>query len=381
MADQIIALLGRRELPTDGVEDYCGFLKRALATRGVEMRISRVEWDKHGWSKALAPFRHQGRDGGGSWIVVHYTAMAWSRRGFPVKILPLLATLRRSGVRFAVVFHESSRQPAGRRFRDKFRGACQDFVIRRAFRIAGKAIFTVPLEHVAWMPDDRAKAEYIPIGANLPERGSDRKPIATGGRKTVAVFCLSPAPNRILELADLSRAAECVGRVSRGTRFIIMGKGSEEARQQLESVFAEKGVDLMVLGRLPAAEIAERLASADVLLYVYGHVSQTRGSVLAGVACGLPIVGYAGATREPIHDAGIELVPYRDREALSAALVRVLSDDVLRAELRRKSRAAQESIFSWNCIAQKYIAALRLEPHASERTPQAQADRVLHSTD
>ena len=31
-----IALLGRRDMPTDGVEDYCTFLGRALAQRGAE---------------------------------------------------------------------------------------------------------------------------------------------------------------------------------------------------------------------------------------------------------------------------------------------------------------------------------------------------------
>jgi len=71
-------------------------------------------------------------------------------------------------------------------------------------------------------------------------------------------------------------------------------------------------------------------------------------------------------------------VPYRDREALAAALVRVLNDDSLRAELRRKSRDAQRREFSWNAIAQKYIDALDLKCIATDPLPDTpNANQVL----
>ncbi len=44
-----IALLGRRDMPTDGVEDYCTFLGRALAQRGVTLNLTRVDWFGQGW--------------------------------------------------------------------------------------------------------------------------------------------------------------------------------------------------------------------------------------------------------------------------------------------------------------------------------------------
>ena len=281
-----------------------------------------------------------------------------------------------------MLFHEAARQPVGPRLRDKIRGTCQDWVIRRAFRATDKAIFTVPLEKVGWLPRTQAKAAYIPIGANIPEATFHREPRDPDHNgKTVAVFCLSLNSNRELEVADLAHAAQRVRQAVGPVRFVVLGKGSEEARTEIESAFQGLDVELTVCGRLPADQISETLASADVLLYLYGYVSQTRGSVLAGVACGMPIVGYIGKAREPIHEAGVELVPYRDREALAAALVRVLSDDALRAELRRRSREAQQRLFSWDSIAQKYIRALNLEYLATEKATHAppSIDRVLHS--
>ena len=48
-----IALLGHRDTPVDGVEDYCTFVGRTLAERDVELQISRVPWAAQGWIAAL----------------------------------------------------------------------------------------------------------------------------------------------------------------------------------------------------------------------------------------------------------------------------------------------------------------------------------------
>ena len=53
-----IALLGRQDKPTDGVEDYCLFLGRALASQGIELEQVRVRWGEIGWIGAL---RHLSR--------------------------------------------------------------------------------------------------------------------------------------------------------------------------------------------------------------------------------------------------------------------------------------------------------------------------------
>jgi glycosyltransferase involved in cell wall biosynthesis len=364
MEPSLIALLGRREKPTDGVEDYCKFLSEALGRQGISTKLARVEWEELGWISALRKLRKQSSDWRGAWVVVHYTALSWSRRGFPVGVLFVLAALRRRGLRCAVLFHEAAHQSGRSRLRDRIRGDFQDWVIRGCFHRADKAIFTVPLDLVPWLRGDFSKACYIPIGANIPERIAARASdqIRGGGRDsgasaTVAVFCISPGDNRFVEIAEMALAAERVVHSTGKVRFIVLGKGSTEAREEISAALREKGAEVCVLGQLSAEQVADSLAGADVLLYLTGWVAQNRGSALAGVACGLPIVGYSGASHEPIQEAGVELVAYRDREALAEALVRVLTDDVLRSELRRKSVVAQQRHFSWDSIAGRYASA------------------------
>ena len=106
--------------------------------------------------------------------------------------------------------------------------------------------------------------------------------------------------------------------------------------------FFGTNVAVEVLGLVSAEELSQSLASADVQLFVRGHISNRRGTAIEGIACGLPVVCNAGPeTGWPITEAGLLSVPLGDREALSAALERVLTHDTLQDSLAERSRRAQ----------------------------------------
>ena len=56
-AKRIVALVGRRDEPTDGVADYCAWLGEAMGHYGYEFEVFRVEWPERGWRAALAAWR------------------------------------------------------------------------------------------------------------------------------------------------------------------------------------------------------------------------------------------------------------------------------------------------------------------------------------
>jgi len=161
----------------------------------------------------------------------------------------------------------------------------------------------------------------------------------------------------------MASAMRTASRGGERLHLMIVGRGSSEIRPRVEAALAGSGVCVTATGILPADQIARRLSSADALLFVSGCVAQTRGTALAAVACGIPIVGYAGAVDgSPLVEAGLELAPYRNREALAGALARVMGDATLRNELRRRSAAAYRKYFSWDAIAEQYAAACLIEP-------------------
>jgi glycosyltransferase involved in cell wall biosynthesis len=356
----MVALLGRRDEPTDGVEDYCTFLGRALGARNIELRLARVPWIEKGWIEGLRWLAQESAAWRGKWVIVQFTALSWSRRGFPFFALAVLAILRRSGALAAVVFHEPYRQ-GGSRWIDRFRGACQDWVIRKLYRGATKAIFADPLGTIAWLPKNDAKSAFIPIGANVPEptTRTDFSGAQDDKAKTVAVFCLTEAPKQKLELADISYAVQSAVANGSKLRVVFLGRGTEEAREEIARVFSKVPVEVSMLGILGDDVVSETLARSDAMLCVRDQITPRRGSVIAGIACGVPIVGYAGAAEgTPLAEAGIEFVPYRDREALGRALSRILTDPDLQKRLRERSLNAQQKFFSWAQIAASYFAFL-----------------------
>ncbi|MFZ3380510.1 MAG: glycosyltransferase family 4 protein [Candidatus Acidiferrales bacterium] len=370
--NSVVALLGRPDTPTDGVADHCAFLGRALARRGVDFSIVRAPaLDKSGM-RALWRLWKFSADWRGKWVLLQYTALGWSRRGFPFGAVAAILLMRIRGVRCGVVFHEPFRQGGDRdlAWKDTFRGACQDWVIRALHRFSQMSIFTLPLSKISWIAAEDPKAFVIPIAANIPEEfpgaNSALRVANSSNVKTVAVFCYTPGPNAVQEVADTVQAIRAARSQGIAVRLVAVGRSTTEMRAEIESGLAGSGTELSIFGMLPAEEIAAHLSAADVQLFVCGPVSQRRSTALAGIACGLPIVGYQGlAEGTPIAQAGLCLVPYRDSNALSAALTRVLQHDEFRAELRRKSRAAHTKYFSWDAVASHYLEALGVDARAA----------------
>jgi glycosyltransferase involved in cell wall biosynthesis len=114
-----------------------------------------------------------------------------------------------------------------------------------------------------------------------------------------------------------------------------------------------------VRGILPAEEVAREFYAADALLFIRGVVTPQRGSAVAGIACGLPIVGYRnGAISDPLKEAGVEWASWNDRASLVRGLIRVLSDPARWMELHKRNLDLQKNTLSWSRIADRYRAIL-----------------------
>jgi len=355
-----MAFLGHRDSPTDGVEDYCNFLGEALRRRGVELRMERLRWSEDGWLPALWRLSRDSASWRGHWVLLQYTAFGWSRYGFPFGAVAAIAILRRRGARCVIVFHDGNSHPSNSVV-EHCRRISQQWVLRQAYRMTESSIFTLPLNRVGWLMKVPDKASFVPIGANVPSlnhcdqfatRSSEHIP-------TVAVFGVTEPPNGQLEIETVAYIMRLVAASLEGIRLLVFGRGAEAAEGPLRQ--ALQGVPLMldVRGILEAKQASQVLASSDALLFVRGQLSGRRGSALAGVACGLPIVGFIGPeTAFPLTEAGLELFPEGDREGLSRALIHILSDSGYRKELSRRSFYAQENYFSWDKIAQAFVGIL-----------------------
>lgn len=360
-AERIIAMLGRQDEPTDAVEEYCEWLGSALAPYGFKLETHRVRWVRKGWSEAQVELREKAADWRGCWVLMQYTALSWSHRGFAFEALRVMQVIRQSGARCGVVFHDAIPY-AGERIIDRLRSLCQIRIMRQLCEVSDLSILTTPAERLSWLPSRPVKAVFIPVGANLPalSNGLSAKSHALSDPPTVAVYCLSGGLSAAAETQDIAAAVNRAAMNIPRLRLLVFGRNALELRDGLARAVDSSRVSLETRGIIPAAEVLTTLSGADVMLFVRGPVSNRRGSAIAGIASGLPLVAYSGLeTAAPITEAGVELVPLGDREALGVALEKILTDETFRRSLAARSVRAQEQYFSWPAIAARYAATLR----------------------
>lgn len=363
----VVALLGRhQDLPagTDAVETYSKLLGDALTRQDCPTTLVRLRWDEMGWPRAMRWLWQQSRAWEGQWVLVQYTALAWSRRGLPFEFLTMLYLLRRRGTRVGVVFHDPQGYP-GRRLLHRARRVWQHCVMRAAYGMTDLSVLTVSLKPVPWLPKNPEKAVSIPVGSMVPAVDGTVEeagwPARKSDEKTIAIFCVT-GRTQTEEVADIAYVVQRVTQTIPRLRLLVLGGGAEDARDVLQQALASIPIQVCVLGLLPAAEVSRRLVASDALLFVRGAISGGRSSAIAAIACGLPVVAYAGPeTGHPITEAGVILVPLGDRSALANQLVRVLKDSTVWTALHQRSLLAQHRYFSWDAVAARLLAKLVFE--------------------
>ena len=364
-AQRVIALLGRRDEPTDAVEEYCRHLGAALASHDLQLEIRRVGWNERGWPASLEALRLEAEAWRGTWVIVQYTALAWSARGFPGRIARVFRLLRKAGARIAIVFHDV--EPfAGTRLVDRIRRRVQLGVMRDAAAFSDVNIFTIATDCISWLGDALPAKESlaIPVGANLPFPFEPQSHDELHSPPVVGVFSITGGAAGDRETRDVVRALRYASEKLGKLRLLVFGRHAEVRESVLRDGLRGSPVDLTVEGVVEGHTLVKRFADLDVLLFVRGTISSRRSSAIAGIACGLPVVGLRGReTAAPITEAGVVLLPVELEETvlqsqLGDAIVSVLSNLSFRRELALRSSAAQEKYFAWQAIATRFADVL-----------------------
>lgn len=360
---RVICLLGRRDEPTDAVEEYCQHLAEALAAHSFHGEIRRVPWDQHGWAASLDALRLQAESWNGVWVLVQYTALAWSARGFPGRFLRALRILRKAGARIAVVFHDA--EPfGGSRVIDRFRRAAQVRLMRNAIDFSDRAVFTVPPDRLSWLSQPPENSSFIVVGANLPQPLFRQDHSALHHPPTVAVFSITGGAAGDREARDIVAAMRIASGKLGKLRLLVFGRHAELREPALREGLRGLLVELSVEGVVAGDQLVEHFASSDVLLFLRGSISSRRGSAIAGISCGVPVIGLQGhETAAPLTGAGVVLLPDGlESPALQSqiadALVKVLTDHAHRSDLIQRNRQVHEEFFSWPAIASRYAEFL-----------------------
>jgi glycosyltransferase involved in cell wall biosynthesis len=210
------------------------------------------------------------------------------------------------------------------------------------------------------LPRVRARVTEIPIGANVPgpapgddgARGRALLGVAAGVPLLVHFGLVGPGKG-LETLLD----AVAILRGDRKVALAIVGDTRPESRGYRDALAARAaalGVQDAVLwaGRRTAEDVSRIIRAADVYVVPFDDgASIRRGSLVAGVALGVPVVSTAPAVPSAyLGDDNVALVPRRDPEALARRIRGLLDDPVAAARLAAAAGTLAARV-SWPAIA------------------------------
>ena len=370
-------LTGEYSPDPGGVSDYSRIVARGLAAAGDEVRVyapprrGGIDPDDPGIAVRRLPGwfgprslvfleRLLGKRPRPDRILVQYVPHAF---GFKAMNLPfalwVASRLRRVAPVWAM-FHEVAFPFRWRPVTHALLGAATRMMARLVAGAADRVFVSVPawgnlLKRVC----PRAKpAEWLPVPCNV---ATDADPVAvtavrarfaTGGSLVGHFGTFGVSVAEILEPA----AVELL-RLVPGATILFVGRGADSFRTRFTAAHPGFAARVHATGELPPAAVSAHLRACDLLLQPFPDgISSRRGSAMAALANGVPVVTNLGTLSEPLWAGGaVAAVTSPDPVALANLAAALLGDTVTRAEFGRRGNALYRNTFA----AEHSIAQLR----------------------
>jgi len=333
-----------------GVHDHASLLAAALADRGWtgELRwlsrsgkqIAGERTDLRGWARMLTD--ELGRTPPDA-VLLHYSVFAFSHRGVPVFVRPVLGALRGRQVPLVTFMHEFAYPWRMGAARGKVWSATQRLALIELVR-ASAAIVVSSDARAEWFRSRlwlaRRPTFVAPVFSNLPP-GADRAP---DGDRAARVGLFGYAHEGVAVETVLD-ALRLVRDDRRELELVLLGAPGRDSPggARWQQAAAERGLSeaLGFSGQLPAQELADALGRSTAIVFAErGGPTSRKTTLAAALASGRPVVALDGRNSWPeLLRAGAAVVVPPDAQSLASALARLLADRCERERQGERGRA------------------------------------------
>ncbi|HTC71529.1 MAG TPA: glycosyltransferase [Solirubrobacteraceae bacterium] len=291
------------------------------------------------WTKRLGPELQAAKPDA---LLLHYSVFAYSFRGFPVFVHPLLSVIRDLGVPTVTLLHEY----AYPWHRGGVRGAgwalSQRALLYEVMRTSAAVLATTDfradwLSTRSWLPD--RPIALAPVFSGLPRASAAAPDAAEREARVLGLFGWGHEGVAIEIVLDALRALQDRGIEAELVLLGAPGRGSAAGESWLAAADGRGIVrPLELSGMLAAQDLADRLTSCDVLLSAdrIGPTSR-RTTLAASLAAGRPVVALDGRhTWRELRQAQAALIVEPRADALADGLAELLRDAEARAQLAHR---------------------------------------------
>lgn len=299
-----------------------------------------------------------------AWILLQYMPFSYGRWGFAPKLVRDAITLKRTtGALFGVMVHEA--WVAMDTWRTGVMGAYQRLQLRSLLLIADVIFVSTGYLRAAL----GSRAVHVPVGSNITPiakpRHEARRELGIADEFVVALFGTGN-PHRVLKHPEAAISGLAAVRGAAKLRVFNLGAGAGPLQ-----VPSEVRVDTP--GGLPAHDISRHLLASDVLLLSFSDgISTRRGTLMAGLAHGVPVVGLRGISTDDVltaHPEAVVLTPVGDPVAFADAVLALTGDPQRLEQTGRAGAALYAECFDWPVIAERVTTVLEDARHCSRPRP------------
>ena len=340
-----------------GVADYTALLVEALGARGMVTRLWDVRAPLIRAQLAEALAIEPGP------VLLQYVPGVLGRRGANIGFCLWLRSLRQKGTDVRVMFHEPYMYFTWHR------------PLQCALAVAQRLMAAVLLRAspVSYLSTERWRhylAPYAPpanrfITLPIPTTIPPVEP-AEGSAWRARLSPEGPLVGHFGTFGEhvateLAPALLTLLRERLNTRFVGIGRGSEDFVENLLRRAPDLAGRVKFTGTLPVREVAAVLAACDLVLQPYPDgVTTRRTSLMAPLAAGVAVVTSRGRLTESVWGAtgAVALAPASDPAAHAAACIGLLGDERARRQLALRGRATYDTHFSMERTVDALLAGL-----------------------
>jgi glycosyltransferase involved in cell wall biosynthesis len=351
----MVILFNDRGRKVDGIRDH---------TRMLEASLSRASGLRVSTQYQLAPpwRRRRARLPNDDVVILQYSPFSYARWGLAPWLPALLLALRIRARRPFIVLNVHEPYVPMSSPRSVAMGLWQRVQLA-ALQLGSDLVFSSIESWTRALSGrwPRRRVHHLPVGSNLPDmrdaRAEERERMKLGDDGLILACFGRDHPSWLSEHVIVS--ANAVSRT--GRRTVLLSLGAEAPR--LDGL--DPAVVLDAPGYLATEAIARRLAAADIFLSpLIDGVSTRRGTLMAALQHGLPIVGTAGPLTDSIlleSSSALSLVAVGDLDGFADEVRRLADEAAERQSMRGAGRRLYERNFDWPVAAERILEEIDME--------------------